>query len=192
MSNLDKRPLQTLFMSQEHLKSALKLTTDLLNSSTIKKDTDGLCSIDELCEKLKSLDPHLYYINRNHVVELYFKDSERKIFICGYDGIKYKEIRYVQPPDILYFGTIERLVERMKKSGIKSMTKGYLKLYSTPEGAVEFAGKFVSNPADKIVVLAINAIAAFTSGMKFSTFKPNEYIVVRLDSKFIKEPVVND
>jgi RNA:NAD 2'-phosphotransferase (TPT1/KptA family) len=176
-------------MSQDHLKKVILIAIDLLNGDSLKKNEAGFCSIDELCERIKSTDKELSYINRNHVVELFFKDKDRKIFITGYDDIKYKEIRYVQPPDTLYFGTLRKLVNKMKQFGIKSSTKGYLKLYGTPELAADFARKFISSPEDKVAVLSIDSIGAFSSGMKFSTFKPNEFIVVRIDHKFIKGEV---
>jgi len=189
MSNFDKRPQQTLYMSQDHLRKAILIAIDLLNGSSLKKNDEGFCSVDGLCERIKSIDPELAYINRNHVVELFFKDKDRKIFVTGYDDIKYKEIRYVQPPETLYFGTLNKLVGKMKQFGLRSSTKGYLKLYGTPELAADFARKFMSCPEDRVVVLSIDALGAFSSGMKFSTFKNNEYIVVRIDQKFIKGDV---
>jgi RNA:NAD 2'-phosphotransferase (TPT1/KptA family) len=129
------------------------------------------------------------YMNRNHIVELFFKDRDRKILISGTDDIKYKEVRYVQPPTTLYFGTLAHLTDRMTHNGIKSTTKGYLKLYDTKELAQEFAKRFVQRDDDKIVVIEVNALAAFTDGMRFSTYKDHEYIVVRIDKKYIGEVI---
>jgi len=190
MANFADRPQQTLYMSQQHVGIALTRAVDLLtedpaSDGALKRNDEGDCSIDQLCETIKAADPRLSYINRNHIIELYFKDTHRKIFITGYDSIRYKQVRYVQPPDILYFGTIDRMVAKMLQYGIKSHTKGYLKLYGTPELAAAFAEKFVSGPEDRVTVLAIDAREAFSSGLKFSTFKPDEYIVVRVDREYI-------
>lgn len=173
-------------MSQDHLNKTLSLTIDLLQSTSLNKDAEGVCSIDEVCEKIHTIDSHLAYLNRNHIVELYFKDRTRKIFITGYDGIKYKEIKYVKPPDTLYFGTLNKLASKMRQFGIKSSTKGYLKLYETPEQAADFARKFIGSQDDKVVTIEICAAEAYTNGLKFSTFKPGEYIVVRVEPKYIK------
>jgi len=181
-----RRPPPTLYASREDLKDAIVSAIDALNGSDLPKDDQGYSSIETLCERLKKVHPHLSYITRNHIVELFFKDWTRKIMITGTDSIKYKEVRYVQPPETLYFGTLESLAAKMRRFGIRSSTKGYIKLYSTPELAAEFAKKFATSPGDKITILSIAAFEAFTSGLKFSTFKPEEFIVVRIDSKFIK------
>jgi RNA:NAD 2'-phosphotransferase (TPT1/KptA family) len=181
-----RRPLPTLYASREDLKDAIVSAVDALNSSDLPKDDQGYSSIEALCEKLKKALPHLSYITRNHIVELFFKDRTRKIMITGVDSIKYKEVRYVQPPETLYFGTLESLTAKMRRFGIHSNTKGYIKLYETPELAADFAKKFATDPMDRITVLSIAAFDAFTSGLKFSTFKPSEFIVVRIDQKFIK------
>jgi len=185
-----ERPQQTLYKTQEHMLCALSIATDLLideyGVGSLKKNEEGDYSIEDLCAKLKAIEPKLSYIDRNHIIELFFKDSTRKIFITGYDSIRYKQVRYVQPPEVLYFGTIERMVGVMLSHGIKSHSKGYIKLYGTPELAAEFAQKFLSEQGDRVTVLAINAMEAFSGGLKFSTYKPDEYIVVRVDREYIE------
>lgn len=124
-------------------------------------------------------------MNHNHVVELYFKDTNRKILISDYDKIRYKQVKYVQPPAILYFGTLSGLISRMQASGIHSSTKGYIKLYDSKETAADFARKFISKPGDKVSVLEINTGAAFSDGLRFSVYKPGEFIVVKIESKYL-------
>jgi RNA:NAD 2'-phosphotransferase (TPT1/KptA family) len=131
--------------------------------------------------------PNMQYLNRNHIVELYFKDRDRHIFITGENIIRYKEVKYVQPPDTLYFGTLLKLAERMTQNGIRSSTKGYVKLYGTKVLAEEFASKFKTDESDHIVVLSVDAKKAFSEGLKFSTYKEDEYVVVRVDKKYILE-----
>lgn len=176
--------IPTLYMSHRDFKKAIITGIDILQSDRIKKDSEGFSSIDELCEMIKTSNEKLNYINRNHIIEFFFKDRDRKILVSGLDRIKYKEIRYVKPPDILYFGTLEYLVPKMKMAGIRSNTKGYIKLYDTPEKAKDFAQKFIENN-DKVVTLTIDAKSAFSNGLKFSTFKEGEYIIVNVNKKYI-------
>jgi RNA:NAD 2'-phosphotransferase (TPT1/KptA family) len=180
-----RRPQQSLYMHPDDLNKAMLTAVSLLTNDSLPQTDTGFCSIDDLCEKIRAICPQLDYINRNHIVELYFKDTGRKIFISGLNEIKYRETRYVQPPDVLYFGTLTRLVPSMKANGIKSSTKGYLKLYSTSQLAIDFATKFISKPEDKVTTLTIDAAAACHDGMRFTTYKPDEYIVVRIDKKYI-------
>jgi len=159
--------------------------TIMIGDFQISLDSNGFAKIDNIVAFLKWRFPELYYINRNHVIELYFKDRDQKILINGDDLIKYKIVKYVQPPQTLYFGTLKNLAERMKESGLKSHTKKYIKLYETAEMAEDFAKKFVTREDDEVTVLEVNAGRAFSDGMKFSTYKDGEYIIVKVDRKYI-------
>jgi len=174
----------TLYPSSKESLRALNLGIEILKNDDIKKDIEGFCLIDDLCLAIKEKDSTFRYINRNHIIEFFFKDSDRKILISGSDLIKYKKVIYVQPPDILYFGTIEDFIPKMKLNGIRSNTKGYLKLYATPEKACEFAEKF-ARVGEKTISLKINAKQAFSDGLKFSTFLKDEFIVVQLYPGYI-------
>jgi len=176
--------IPTLFPTHKDLLVALNIGINILKNEDIKKDKDGFCLIEDLCNAIKEKNSNFGYINRNHVIEFFFKDTEKKILISGTDRIKYKKITYVQPPDILFFGTIEALIPKMKTHGIRSNTKGYLKLYSTPEKACEFAKKF-ARIGEKTTFLKINAKQAFSDGLKFSTYLENEYIVVQIYPGYI-------
>jgi hypothetical protein len=183
------RTLQTLYNTQEHAIRALNIVVDLLTKEpadeSLKKGKNDDFSIENVCVRIKEIEPALSYVSRDHIIELFFKDLSRRVFITGYDSIRYKQIRYTQPPYVLYFGTLERMVGVMLSHGIMSHSKGYIKLYGTPELAAEFAKKFISSPDDRVTVLAINAMEAFSGGLKFSTYKPDEYIVVRVGREYI-------
>jgi len=179
------KPLPTLFKKRDHLKRALSIATTILSNHKLTEDEEGFCQISDLLEDIRTKQD-LSYMNIFHICELYFKDKSRRILINGTDRVKYKEIRYVQPPDILYFGTLSKLSAKMMKSGLKSSTKGYLKLYDTPELAKEFGSRFVKNESDKIATLKINAGQAFSEGLKFSTYKEHEFIVVQINRKYVE------
>jgi len=181
---------RTLFRVQYQLEDTLNMAIKIMTTpdNGLEVDKDGYYNLDSLCAKIKEALPSLGYLNKNHIVELFFKDKSRRILINDVDGIKYKEIRYVQPPDTLYFGTFDYLAGRMKSNGIRSSTKGYVKLYETPKEAMEFTARFKSDN-QTIVSLKIDAKGAFTSGTKFSTYKVGEYIAVKIDEKFIQEVV---
>lgn len=176
--------LPTLFPTQKEASRALEVGLSVLQGDDIKKDENGFCLIDDLCRAIKSKDDTFGYLNRNHIIEFFFRDADRKFLISGVDLIKYKDVRYVQPPDILFFGTVENFIPKMKVNGIRSNTKGYLKLYSTPVQAQEFAKKF-AREGEKLVAIKVDAKKAFSDGLKFSTFQDDEYIAVQIHSKYI-------
>lgn len=176
--------LPTLFPTQKEANRALIVALDILKGDNIKKDEQGFCLITDLCQAMINKDASFAYINRNHVIEFFFKDPDHKVIISGEDKIKYKVVRYVKPPKYLYFGTIEKFAPKMKLNGIRSNTKGYIKLYATEKEACEFAGKF-ARENEKTVALKVDAETAFSEGLKFSTFKDDEYIVVQVNKAYI-------
>jgi RNA:NAD 2'-phosphotransferase (TPT1/KptA family) len=188
----------TFYKNQNDLKRALLTVIDVLREAAEKEvelikvgeyqltlDSEGFAKVDDIVALLKWRYSELSYINRNHIIELYFKDRDQKILINGDNLIKYKIVKYVQPPQTLYFGTLKNLAERMKESGLISHTKKYIKLYETAEMAIDFAKKFATRQDDEIVVLEVNAGKAFSDGMKFSTYKEGEFIIVKVDRKYI-------
>jgi hypothetical protein len=176
--------LPTLFPSQREAYRALDVCIGILQGDEIKKDPQGFCLISDLCEEIKRKDDRFGYLNQNHIIEFFFKDNDRKILISGIDKIKYKDIKFVKPPEYLYFGTVENLLYKMRLQGIRSITKGYVKLFETPERACEFSEKF-AREGEKTAALKINTGKAFSEGLKFSTFNEGEYIVAQVISRYI-------
>jgi RNA:NAD 2'-phosphotransferase (TPT1/KptA family) len=183
-SNQHYTRLPTLFPTQKEAARALDVGLSVLQGGNIKKDEDGFCLIEDLCQAIKDVDNTFGYMNRNHVIEFFFRDVDRKFLISGVDHVKYKDVRYVQPPDTLFFGTVENFVPKMKVNGIRSNTKGYVKLYSTPQQAQDFAKKF-AREGEKLVAIKIDSKKAFSDGLKFSTFQDDEYIAVQIHSRYI-------
>lgn len=184
MANTTSYRLPTLYPTPVESNRALALGVEILKNNEIKKDELGFSLIEDLCNKIKEKDSSFKYLNRNHIIEFFFKDADKKILISGADHIRYKDIRYLQPPEFLYFGTVEAMIKKMREHGIRSFTKGYLKLYETPEKACEFAKKFARD-GEKTVCIKIKAMQAFSEGLKFSTYIDGEYIVVQIQKSYI-------
>lgn len=185
MSNkITPNRLPTLFPTHKEANRALTVALDILKGNEIIKDEQGFCLISDLCQAIINKDGSFAYINRNHIIEFFFKDADHKVLISGEDKIKYKEIRYVKPPKYLYFGTVEKFAPKMKLNGIRSNTKGYIKLYATEKEACEFASKFAWEN-EVTVALKVDAEKAFSEGLKFSTFKDDEFIVVQVNKAYI-------
>lgn len=182
------KPTSSLFTNQDDLKIALISVIHLLrdNTSNLAKNKEGYFNSGDVCASIKKRMPFLGYINHNFIVELFFKDSQRKIIFKDENLIKYKIKTYVNPPDVLYFGTLANLAEKMKGKGIFSSTKKYIKLYSSRESAEKFAKKFAIHNDDKVSVLEIDSKKASEVGVRFSTYEEGEFIVSEVKKEFIK------
>jgi len=183
------KPTASLFPNQNDLNMALITTVHMLrdNIYDLKKDTEDYFQVTDVCEALKRRMPFLSYMDRNYMVELFFKDKQRKIIFKNPTLIKYKFKLYISPPDILYFGTLTKLAEKMKNKGIFSSTKKYIKLYISKEDAENFAKKFAIHKDDSISVLGIDAKSAYDNGVRFSTYEEGEFIVSEVKKEYIKE-----
>jgi RNA:NAD 2'-phosphotransferase (TPT1/KptA family) len=179
----------TLYNTESDLKSALITTVHLLrdNLAGLPRNKDGYYDINDICVTLKKRMPFLGYINRNHIIELFFKDKFRNIIFKDDIYLKYKIKVYMEPPEVLYFGTLTNLALKMKDKGIFSSTKRYIKLYTTIDGAKGFANKFLSNKDDTVSVIIIEAKKAYDKGLRFSTYCEGEFIVSEIRKEYIKE-----
>lgn len=184
------QPLATLFHTPTDLSAALISTVHILKNKSphVQFDPNGYCKIEDLCTALKKRMPFLSYLDRNHIIELFFKDSQHKIIFNGQDLIKYKVKKVVEPPDVLYFGTIYNLARKMKDHGIFSGTKKYIKLYGSPEKAIQYASKFATQSKDVVIALGIDSKSAYQKGTRFSTYKAGEYIVSKIEKEDIIWP----
>lgn len=182
------KPTSSLFPNQDDLKITLISAIHLLrdNTSGLEKTKDGYFNSGDVCAAIKKRMPFLCYIDHNFLVELFFKDNLRNIIFKDESLVKYKIKTYVNPPDILYFGTLSNLAEKMKGKGIFSSTKKYIKLYSSRESAEKFAKRFAIHSTDKISIMEIDAKKASEVGVRFSTYEEGEFIVSEVKKEFIK------
>lgn len=184
----DGIPVATIFNSPTDMNSALISAVHILKNKEriVSFDKSGYCSPDDLIKGIVDKMPYLSYLNRNHIVELVLKDKHRKMIFNGQDKIKYKVKKVVEPPEVLYFGTLSNLSKKMMENGIYSGTKHYLKLYSEKDRALNLAAKFIKMQSQKLVVLKIDAKKAHDEGLKFCTYVDGEYIVPEIKKEYIK------
>ena len=106
LNELDVRPSPTFYKSQKDLDMALTASVEILYSaySYLPTNSDGFFPINYIISTLKDKIPALYYINRNHIIEFYFKDLVRKITFKDDDCIKYDINSQVQATEILHIG----------------------------------------------------------------------------------------
>lgn len=178
--------IPTLYRSKEDLYRATSIIYNELKDTKSKlRDCEGYYSITGLSSSLRESEG-FNYITSNHIVELYFKIYSRDLIISGEDKIKVKEKHVVEPPEYLYFGTLESMYSMFMRNGVRSKTKGYIKLHKTPDEASEYAKKFLKDRRDKTGCLKIKANKAFKEGLKFNMYDLNsEYVVSKIDPSYI-------
>lgn len=182
--------MPTFYDSRNTLNKVLCIAYKVLRdkSHPLMKE-DGFISIDEFClflrENYKSIIPK--YLNRNHIIELYFKDKTKSIMIRGENKIRLREKAYICPPDILYFGTLKSISKIYLKNGIKSFTKGYIKLHRTSEEACGYAIKFLKDKRrDTTCSIKVDAKRAYKDGVRFTAYDDSGVLIVKeLDKLFI-------
>jgi len=182
--NLLVEILKDIQNSNSQLKSLITIYKNIQTSAGPVKGP--LCKIEEVARYIRESNSKFNYITRDHIIELFFKDKERRLMIVDREYIYYRRVSYVQPPQTLYFGTVKALIFRIQKYGIKSNTKGFIRLYDTVDAAKNFAKQFATRPGDEIVALAVDASSAFSDGSKFSTHETGEYIVTKIESNYVK------
>lgn len=180
------RPSASLFKKTQDLQKTSTHLIEILKSRTkIKPKENDFFLISDCLSFIKEEEPDLRYLNSFHIIECFLKDPKRRLIINGSDFIKIKKVNYVRPPDVLYFGTLDHLVDSMKIRGISSNTKGYIKLHDSIQKAEEFASKFIKTGLEKICVLTVDAGKGFEEGLIFSTHIEHEYIVREIPKKYI-------
>lgn len=154
-----------------------------------KLDTKGWLSCDKL----------IYGIRNNFNINFTMNDlkrivkedtkqrysfSEDKKYIRANQGhsLKYVnlDLQEVKPPNILFHGTCDRVVDSILKSGIKKMNRNYVHL-SDDINIAKKVGKRHGN----VVIFRINTEQMYEDGYKFylsenrvwlTNFVPNKYI----------------
>lgn len=120
------------------------------------------------CDKqrytLSNTKPQRIRANQGHSVELEGSTVEQKT-----------------PPDILYHGTSQNVVNTILKDGIKKMSRIHVHLTDN----IEIANK-VGARHGKPVILIVDAKKAHENGVKFYISKNNVWLSDYIDSKYIQ------
>ena len=184
-------PKKTFFRHPEEYRQAVSLLTVLLGGNQVlgkDPDDDGLYSVGDVLASMKQEDPSLYYMTRDHILEIYLKDSSRMIVLNNEKNlIGHTGGGMAIPPDFLYYGTTASVADKIRQRGLQSVNKPMLPISSSEEEALRKSAWYVNNLGEEQVVVTVDAKAAYESGVKFSySGKPGEYLVERISPRFIK------
>ena len=184
------RPEQTLFKSFNDYRDADRILKMILRGlGNIESDDKGFKSVDACASQMTIENLDLHYVDRNHIVELHMRDRDQLIELSG-DLVRERAEENIEPPDKLYFGTLGHLKSKMMRSGIKSFTKKYIRLYAEEDRALDFAKKFEDMDSGRTgtIAIPIDAKAAFLGGVKFGDGRQDgEYVTEQISPRFILE-----
>lgn len=164
--------MKTVFSSKEERYKIARylalILRELAPSLKLKVDNYGWVTLDSIISVIKSKFPN---INLEHIKEIVEKDAQRRFEISGNKirakaGHKFTVIvpsPPTEPPEFLYHGTSQKVVNLILKSGILKKGKSYVHLASTIKRARRIGLRKDSNP----VILKIEAKNAYHSGINF-------------------------
>lgn len=133
-------------------------------------DDNGWVSVSELlrasCEAGQDISENLLceIVEKNDKKRFAF--NEKKDRIRANQGHSVKSIdlalEAIEPPEILYHGTVEKSLEAIEKSGLQKMSRQHVHLSSTKDIA-----KNVGNRRGQAIILLVRAAAMHKAGYTF-------------------------
>lgn len=135
----------------------------------LKIDEHGWANVDEL---LKGINDSGRYISKE-MLNMIVETNDKKRYQYNNDHTKIRanqghsirvdvELHEKVPPDVLYHGTAQEYLDKIRKSGIRKMNRLYVHLSKDMETAMR-VGKRHGQP----IVLIINTKAMINDGYKF-------------------------
>ena len=178
---------RSLFRKHQDVQDCLSLLGFLFETPEtygLERGAGGLFHSRDVLDALAEQNQDLGYLTENHLGEVFLRDTEGLLRI-EQGLIGRRTDNFVEPPKILYFGTTARYADQMRRRGIQSLTKRYIRLYDTQEEAERFSKRF-STEEDPSSVLCIAAGDAYAKGIKFSASgRPGEYMTTQISPVFI-------
>lgn len=141
-----------------------------------KPDTIGLSLNDNgwvsIQDLIDAANANGHDISRELLDEVVFTNDKQR-FAYSHDGQRIRanqghsvkinlELESIDPPDILYHGTVERFLNSIKTSGLQKMKRQHVHLSATIETA-----KNVGKRRGKPVILSVNSCAMNRDGYNF-------------------------
>lgn len=154
----------------------------------IKLDKNGWVLINELLFKAALNGVNITREELQNIVD----DNDKQRFKISDDGTKIRasqghsvkvdlNLKAQVPPVILYHGTVEKALEGIKKTGLKSMSRHHLHLSADISTATN-----VGSRRGKPIILEINSKAMYAEGFKFYKSDNGVWLTDEVPYKYIK------
>ncbi len=145
------------------------VSIDQLITSLNKKNNWGI-DIDDIFEIVVTSEKKRYEINKDRIRAYYGHSIQMKI----------KKVKQI-PHEILYHGTAQKFVKSILKKGLLSQNRQYVHLSLDIETATKVGKRRGNEP----VILIIDAIGAYRSGINFYHGNENVWLSDEIPAEFI-------
>lgn len=181
---------KTFFRHPEDYRTATSLLLVILSKAQIlgkEPDEDGLYRIQDVVSAIQSENTDLDYVTRDHIIEIYLKDSMRMIVLdVEHDLVGHAGGGMAIPPDLLYYGTTANVAEKIRARGLQSTNKPFLPLSAFEDDAKKKCSWYVHNQGAELAIVVVDAKMAYEDNVKFSySGRQGEYLVDRISPRYI-------
>ncbi|TDG36366.1 RNA 2'-phosphotransferase [Pedobacter changchengzhani] len=153
----------------------------------LKLDENGWALVDELIEKLnlsgQQIDLSLlkYVVENNDKKRFTFNEDETKIRANQGHSIDIElALDAVEPPEILYHGTVAKYLDNIKIEGLQKMSRQHVHLSKDKETAI-----IVGSRRGSAQILSINATQMYKDGYKFYLSENKVWLTDVVPAKYI-------
>ncbi|AGC75778.1 putative RNA 2'-phosphotransferase [Nonlabens dokdonensis] len=135
----------------------------------ITLDNQGWIAVDTLLTQLKEHDKEISFDTLKNVVET----NDKQRFAFNEDQTKIRanqghsitvDLKYrpLEPPELLYHGTVAKFVDGIKEKGLLKMNRHHVHLSESLETAIKVGAR-----RGKPIILTVQATAMYKAGYQF-------------------------
>lgn len=158
----------------------------------LQLDAEGFASVESVWGIVKKRYRNRFDQSDLDAVIEGVTDKKKRLELVGdkvralYGHSRVREIEYpaVEPPEFLYHGTNERVLDAIREGGLSSMQRQFVHLSISLDRAVTVAARRTKDP----ILLSIRAKEACDSGIIFHHPEDDHFLVSALPPEFIDFP----
>lgn len=157
-------------------------------SINIKLDENGWADVSALLNACQASGQEISMERLAEIVET----NDKQRFSFSKDGTRIRanqghsletvdlQLKKVQPPNILYHGTVEKFLAPIQQSGLQKMNRQYVHLSATIETATS-----VGSRRGKPIILRVDAGKMYSEGFKFYCSENGVWLTESVPWKYI-------
>ncbi|OZH55850.1 RNA 2'-phosphotransferase [Hydrocoleum sp. CS-953] len=155
----------------------------------IKLDPHGWVAIEELLKAAKNhkfpiWETELYTVVENNDKKRFSLDPSGTLIRAnqGHSVEVDLQLEPEIPPDILYHGTVIRVIDSIKKTGLQKMSRHYVHLSND----ITTARNVAKRRKGKSIVLVVDAMGMFQDGYNFYLSANNVWLVNEVPHRYLQ------